>query len=33
MTVDILLLKLNFFMGSSACLIFDIQCPPSSGEN
>jgi hypothetical protein len=33
MTLDMLLVELNLFMGWSAYLIFDIQWPPSSGEN
>jgi hypothetical protein len=33
MTLDILLIGLNFFMGWSVSLIFDIQYPPSSSEN
>jgi hypothetical protein len=28
-----LLVGSNLFMGWSVCLIFNIQCPPSSGEN
>jgi hypothetical protein len=27
MTLDMLLVAFNFFVGWSACLIFDIQCP------
>jgi hypothetical protein len=33
MTFDMLLVGPNLFMSWSACLIFDIQCPPSLGEN
>jgi hypothetical protein len=33
MTLDMLLIGFNLFMGWSACLFFDIQWPPSSGEN
>jgi hypothetical protein len=33
MTLDMLLVGTNLFMGWSVCLIFDIQWAPSSGEN
>jgi hypothetical protein len=33
MTLDMLLVGHNLFMGWSVCLIFDIQWPPSSSEN
>jgi hypothetical protein len=33
MTLDMLLVGPNIFMGWSACLIFNIRWPPSSGEN
>jgi hypothetical protein len=33
MTLDMLLVGPNLFMGWSVCLIFDIQCLPTSGEN
>jgi hypothetical protein len=33
MTIDMLLVGPNLFMSWSAYLIFDIQCPPSLGEN
>jgi hypothetical protein len=33
MTLDMLLVMPNLFMGWYVCLIFDIQCPPSSDKN
>jgi hypothetical protein len=33
MTLDMLLVESNIFMGCSVCLIFDIQWSPNSGEN
>ncbi len=32
MTLGMLLVRSNLFMGLSVCLIFDIQYPSSSGE-
>jgi hypothetical protein len=33
MILDMLLVRSNIFMDLSVGLIFDIQCPSSSGEN